>query len=65
MAGLSVAALLLGPTGFIPGGFTHGALTRIRRDGTDGRGMAVGGLVLGTAGWCGRRRPPGRTGCAR
>ncbi|MGR6918352.1 DUF4190 domain-containing protein [[Actinomadura] parvosata] len=53
--GLSVAALVLGLTGFITCGFTsilavifgHVALTQIRRDGTDGRGMAVGGLVLG------------------
>ncbi|MEV4173973.1 MmpS family transport accessory protein [Nonomuraea sp. NPDC049709] len=53
--GLAVAALVTGLTGFLTCGFTsilavifgHVALSQIRRDGTDGRGMAVGGVVLG------------------
>lgn len=53
--GLAVASLVLGLTGFVTCGFTsilavvfgHVALSQIRRDHTDGRGMAIGGLVLG------------------
>lgn len=53
--GLAIASLVLGLTGFVTCGFTsilavvfgHVALGQIRRDHTDGRGMAIGGLVLG------------------
>lgn len=53
--GLAIAALVTGLTGFITCGFTsilavifgHVSLTQIKRDGTDGRGMAIGGLALG------------------
>lgn len=53
--GLSVAALVLGLVGFISCGFTsilaiifgHVALGQIRRDHTDGRGMALAGVILG------------------
>ncbi|MFD1547024.1 DUF4190 domain-containing protein [Nonomuraea guangzhouensis] len=53
--GLAVAALVLGLTGFITCGFTsilavvfgHVSLGQIRRDGTDGRGMALAGTILG------------------
>lgn len=53
--GLAIAALVLGLTGFITCGFTsilavvfgHTALSQIRRDHTDGRGMAMAGTILG------------------
>lgn len=53
--GLAIAALVTGLTGFITCGFTsilavvfgHVALTQIRRDGTDGHGLALAGLILG------------------
>lgn len=53
--GLAVAALVLGLTGFITCGFTsilavvfgHVSLGQIRRDGSDGRGMALAGTILG------------------
>ncbi|MGP3914294.1 DUF4190 domain-containing protein [Nonomuraea sp. 10N515B] len=53
--GLAIASLILGITGFITCGFTsilaivfgHVALNQIRRDGTDGRGMALSGTILG------------------
>lgn len=53
--GLAVASLVTGLTGFLTCGFTsilavifgHVALGQIRRDHTDGKGMAVGGLALG------------------
>lgn len=53
--GLAIAALVLGLTGFITCGFTsilavvfgHVSLGQIRRDGTDGRGMALAGTILG------------------
>jgi hypothetical protein len=53
--GLAVASLVTGLTGFITCGFTsilavvfgHVALSQIRRDRTDGHGMAVAGLALG------------------
>lgn len=53
--GLAVAALVLGLTGFITCGFTsllavifgHVALGQIRRDRTDGHGMALAGAILG------------------
>ncbi|MFG1683486.1 DUF4190 domain-containing protein [Nonomuraea sp. NPDC049269] len=53
--GLAVAALVLGLTGFLTCGFTsilavvfgHVSLGQIRRDGTDGRGIALAGTILG------------------
>ncbi|GAA1290239.1 hypothetical protein Psi02_15810 [Planotetraspora silvatica] len=53
--GLAIASLILGLTGFITCGFTsilavvfgHVALGQIRRDRTDGHGMALTGVVLG------------------
>lgn len=53
--GLAVASLVLGLTGFLTCGFTsilavvfgHVSLGQIRRDGTDGRGMALAGTILG------------------
>ncbi|MEV4094453.1 DUF4190 domain-containing protein [Streptosporangium saharense] len=53
--GLAIASLVLGLTGFITCGFTsllavvfgHVALGQIRRDRTDGRGMALAGVMLG------------------
>jgi hypothetical protein len=53
--GLAVASLILGLTGFITCGFTsilavvfgHVSLGQIRRDGTDGHGMALAGTLLG------------------
>jgi hypothetical protein len=53
--GLAIAALITGLTGFITCGFTsilavvfgHVALSQIRRDHTDGRGMAMAGTILG------------------
>ncbi|MFC5834879.1 DUF4190 domain-containing protein [Nonomuraea insulae] len=53
--GLAIAALVTGLTGFITCGFTsilavifgHVSLAQIRRDGTDGRGMALAGTILG------------------
>jgi hypothetical protein len=53
--GLAVASLILGVTGFITCGFTsilavafgHVALHQINRDGSDGRGMALSGTILG------------------
>lgn len=53
--GLAIASLVLGLTGFITCGFTsilavvfgHVALGQIRRDRTDGHGMALAGVVLG------------------
>ncbi|GAA5077328.1 hypothetical protein HNP84_003698 [Thermocatellispora tengchongensis] len=60
--GLAIASLVLGLIGFISCGFTsvlavifgHVALGQIRRDRTDGHGMALAGTVLGwvlTGGW--------------
>jgi Domain of unknown function (DUF4190) len=53
--GLAITSLILGITGFITCGFTsilavvfgHVALNQIRRDGSDGRGMALSGTILG------------------
>ena len=53
--GLAVASLVLGLTGFITCGFTsllaivfgHVSLGQIKRDRTDGHGMALAGVVLG------------------
>lgn len=53
--GLAVASLILGLTGFITCGFTsilavifgHVSLAQIKRDGADGRGMALAGTILG------------------
>jgi hypothetical protein len=53
--GLAIASLITGLTGFITCGLTsilavvfgHVALGQIRRDGTDGHGMALAGVVLG------------------
>ncbi|WP_219512699.1 MmpS family transport accessory protein [Nonomuraea ceibae] len=53
--GLAVASLVLGLIGFISCGLTsilavifgHVAIGQIRRDGTDGRGMALAGVILG------------------
>lgn len=53
--GLAVASLVLGLTGFITCGLTsilavvfgHVALGQIRRDRTDGHGMALAGVILG------------------
>ena len=53
--GLAVASLVLGFLGFVTCGFTsilavvfgHVSLGQIRRDGSDGRGMALAGTVLG------------------
>ncbi|GII56117.1 hypothetical protein Pth03_45060 [Planotetraspora thailandica] len=53
--GLAIASLILGLTGFITCGFTsilavvfgHVALGQIRRDRTDGHGMAIAGVILG------------------
>ncbi|GAA3550890.1 hypothetical protein GCM10022419_033980 [Nonomuraea rosea] len=60
--GLAIAALVTGLTGFLTCGFTsilavifgHVSLSQIRRDGADGRGMALAGVILGwvlTGGW--------------
>lgn len=47
--GLAVASLVLGILGFglLPVIFGHVALGQIRRNGEQGRGMAIAGLVLG------------------
>lgn len=53
--GLAIASLVLGLTGFITCGLTsilavvfgHVALGQIRRDRTDGHGMALAGVILG------------------
>lgn len=53
--GLAIAALVMGLVGFVSCGFTsilaivfgHVSLSQIRRDGTDGRGMALAGVILG------------------
>lgn len=55
--GLAVASLVLGFLGFVTCGFTsilavvfgHVSLGQIRRDGTDGHGMALAGTILGWA----------------
>lgn len=55
--GLAIASLILGLTGFITCGFTsilavvfgHVSLGQIRRDGSDGRGLALAGTILGWA----------------
>lgn len=53
--GLAVASLVLGFLGFVTCGFTsilavvfgHVSLAQINRDGSDGRGMALAGTILG------------------